>query len=125
MQLIMKYFILCVLAMVFLFSGNTSHAAENEEINYLLTYLANSGCTFIRNGDEHEAEKSRDHLEMKYNYAKRRIKTAEDFINKIASKSSLSRKPYEVQCGDVSIPSKQWLESALAAHRGLKEIPRK
>ncbi len=119
----MKNFVLCVLAIGILFSGANSHAADNEEINYLLTYLANSGCTFIRNGDAHEAKKSRDHLEMKYNYAKRRIKTAEDFINKIASKSSLSRKPYEVQCGDVSIPSKQWLENALSAHRGIKNIP--
>jgi len=119
----MKKIVLCVLAIGVLFSGDNSHAADNEEINYLLTYLANSDCTFIRNGDEHEAEKSSDHLEMKYNHVKRRIKTAEDFINKIASKSSLSRKPYEVQCGDVRIPSKQWLENALEAHRGIKNIP--
>ncbi|MBU0961142.1 MAG: DUF5329 domain-containing protein, partial [Proteobacteria bacterium] len=78
------------------FMGNLSHAADNEEINYLLSYLSDSGCTFIRNGNEHQAQEAREHLEMKYNHAKGRIKTAEDFIDKIASKSSLSRRQYEV-----------------------------
>ena len=114
---LMKYLARCVLILSFLFSGSISFAAENEEIDYLLTHLAESGCTFIRNGDEHEAKEARDHLEMKYNHARKRIKTAEDFINKIASKSSLSRKPYVVDCGDVQTLSKQWLEDALAAHR--------
>ncbi|MBU1420455.1 MAG: DUF5329 domain-containing protein [Proteobacteria bacterium] len=97
--------------------GNLSHAADNEEINYLLSYLSDSGCTFIRNGDEHQAQEAREHLEMKYNHAKGRIKTAEDFIDKIASKSSLSRRQYEVRCADVQLSSKQWLDEALAFHR--------
>lgn len=109
-----------MLALGLLLSGNISHASNNEEIDYLLTHLANSGCTFIRNGDEHEAKDARDHLEMKYSHAKRRIKTAEDFIDKIASKSSMTRKLYEVQCGDVKIPSKRWLEEVLSTHRKRK-----
>ncbi len=121
----MKHILLCVLALGFFFSGNISHASGNEEIDYLLNHLANSGCTFIRNGDEHEAKEARDHLEMKYNYAKRRIKTAEDFIDKIASKSSLSRKLYEVHCGNVKMPSKQWLYEVLAAHRELMNTMKK
>ncbi len=108
-------------AFILLFAGNVVFAGDNEEIDYLLSYLADSGCTFVRNGEEHEAKEARDHLEMKYNYAKRRIKTAEVFIDKIASKSSLSRKPYEVRCGDVETPSKQWLEEALAVHRGFEK----
>ncbi len=106
------------LILALLFTGNDIFAAENEEIDYLLSYLGDSGCTFIRNGDEHPAKEAKEHLEMKYNHAKRRIKTAEDFINKIASKSSLSRKQYKVRCADVQLPSKQWLERALASHRG-------
>ena len=106
-----------MLSLGVLFLGNISVAEENEEIDYLLTHLANSGCTFIRNGDEHEAKEARDHLKMKYNHAKKRIKTAEDFINKIASKSSLSRKPYVVHCGNVQTLSQKWLEDALTAHR--------
>ncbi|MBU1140682.1 MAG: DUF5329 domain-containing protein [Proteobacteria bacterium] len=101
--------------------GNLSHAADNEEINYLLSYLSDSGCTFIRNGNEHQAQEAREHLEMKYNHAKGRIKTAEDFIDKIASKSSLSRRQYEVRCADVQLSSKQWLDEALAFHRASRE----
>ncbi len=106
------------LLLALLFTENYLFAADNEEIDYLLSYLSDSGCTFIRNGDEHPAKEAKEHLEMKYNYAKGRIKTAEDFINNIASKSSLSRKQYQVRCPDVLLPSKQWLERALASHRG-------
>lgn len=104
-----------------LFTGNFSLAAENEEIDYLLSYLGNSGCTFIRNGDEHQAEEARSHLEMKYKHAGDRIQTAEEFIDKIASKSSLSRKQYEVRCADKQMMSKQWLEKALVSHRASRE----
>ncbi len=106
------------LILLLLFIGNFSLAADNEEINYLLSYLGESGCIFIRNGDEHQSNEAREHLEMKYNHAKRRIKTAEDFIDKIASKSSLSRRQYQVRCADKKkLPSKQWLEEALTYHR--------
>jgi len=116
-----KIIVLCVLAVSIFCTGNISWSSESEEINYLLTHLENSGCIFIRNGDDHDAKDAREHLEMKYNYAKRRIKTAEDFIDKIASKSSLSRKIYKVQCGNEIMPSEQWLYHALAAHREIME----
>lgn len=103
---------------ILFFTATIASATENKEIDYLLSYLADSGCSFIRNGEEYEAKEARNHLKMKYNYAKGRIKTAEDFIDKIASKSSLSRKPYTVHCGEVQTPSKEWLGKALAAHRG-------
>ncbi len=101
--------------------GNISFAVENHEIDYLLSYLAESGCIFVRNGDEHGAKEARDHLEMKYNRVKKRIKTADNFIDRIASKSSMSRKPYEVHCGDIKGPAQQWLRAALAAHREAKK----
>ena len=69
-------------------------AAEDNEIAFLLSYIAGSDCIFIRNGDEHQAKDASEHLEMKYNHAKDRIKSAEDFIDKIATKSSFSGKPY-------------------------------
>ncbi|MEA3469198.1 MAG: DUF5329 domain-containing protein [Thermodesulfobacteriota bacterium] len=109
------------LVFILLFTGSVVFAEDNKEIDYLLSYLADSGCTFVRNGGEHEAKEARDHLQMKYNYSKGRIKTAEDFIDKIASKSSLSRKPYAVHCGDVEMPSRLWLEEALAVHRGFEK----
>lgn len=113
------------LILALLFTGSFSLAAENEEIDYLLSYLGNSGCTFIRNGSEHQALEARDHLKMKYNHARDRIKTAEEFIENIASKSSLSRKQYEVRCADKQLGSKQWLEEALIAHRASGEKKQK
>lgn len=113
----MKNLFQCFLVVLLLLSAGVCRAEVEDDVSYLLTYLAESGCTFIRNGDEHDSNEARDHLEMKYNYAKKRIKTAEDFINKIASKSSLSRKPYHVRCGNVKTLSQQWLQEALEAHR--------
>jgi len=92
-------------------------AAEDKEIVFLLSSIADSDCIFIRNGDEHQAKAASEHLEMKYNHVKGRIKSAEDFIDKIASKSSFSGRPYEVQCNSVKLSTKQWLEETLATHR--------
>ncbi len=117
----MKFIYQYILVLCVIFYGTTSFAVDNHEIDYLLSYLAESGCTFIRNGDEHEAKEARDHLEMKYIHVKKRIKTADDFIDKIASKSSMSRKPYEVDCGDTKRLAQQWLRAALAAHRDAKK----
>jgi len=92
-------------------------AAEDKEITFLLSYIAESDCIFIRNGDEHQAKDASEHLEMKYNHARNRIKSAEGFIDKIATKSSFSGRPYEVLCNSARVPTKIWLEKALAVHR--------
>lgn len=92
-------------------------AAENEDIDFLISSIATSDCVFVRNGKEHQGKEASEHLEMKYNYAKSRIKTAEIFINKIASKSSITRNKYLIRCGSVTIPARLWLEQALATHR--------
>jgi hypothetical protein len=106
-----------------IFFGNSAMANEQDDIAYLLSFVAESDCIFIRNGKEHQASKASEHLAMKYDHVKKRIKTAEVFINKIASKSSISRKPYTVRCGEDTppFPVQQWLTEALAAHRATTE----
>ena len=94
-----------------------SVAAEDKEVAFLLSYIAESDCIFIRNGDEHQAKAASAHLEMKYNHVRNRIQSAEDFIDKIATKSSFSGSPYEVLCNSARLPTKIWLEEALTAHR--------
>ena len=116
MKLISFIFIF-VIVFVFLSLENFVIADESEEIEYLLSFIADSDCIFIRNGEKHSAKEARKHLEMKYNHAKKRIKTVEDFINKIATKSSLTRKLYTVNCSGVLLPTKSWLEDALAHRR--------
>lgn len=108
---------LSVLLLTLVFPVHVALAAENEEIDFLLTFVAESECTFIRNGKEHQGPDASEHLAMKYNHVKRRIKTADIFIDKIATKSSFSGRKYEVQCGNKKIPTKLWLEKALASHR--------
>jgi len=106
---------------IFLFTTclllSSVNAAENSEIKYLLFFISKSDCTFIRNGKEYTAVKASEHLEYKYNHVKSRIKTADQFIDKIASKSSISKKPYEVRCGDTQFKAEQWLAEALSTHR--------
>ncbi len=106
-----------ILFFVLFFPGNFVIAAESDEIEYLLYFVGGSDCIFIRNGGEYQAKEAREHLEMKYNHVKRRIKTAEDFIDKIASKSSLSGRQYEVRCDGVKLQTSQWLREALASYR--------
>ena len=101
-----------------------SHAAPpasaQEEIHYLLQFVKTSGCAFYRNGSWYDSAKAEGHLRDKYIMlaARDQIQTAEDFIDKAATQSSLSGRPYAVRCAGVeAVPSRQWLSDALARYR--------
>lgn len=88
---------------------NSVGAAEIEQ---LLARLGASGCRFQRNGSWYTAQEARAHLENKYRYLldKQLIGSAGDFVLLGATKSSMSGKPYLVQCsGQESIPSATWM----------------
>ena len=90
------------------------------EIDFLLQYIEVSGCEFYRNGDWHDSVAARAHLASKYDYlaSRKRIASAEDFIDKAASRSSLSGEDYEVRCGAcATIKSNEWLRAVLARYR--------
>ncbi len=95
-------------------------ARTEAEIGHLIDYIAQSGCRFNRNGDWADTAAARGHVAMKYDYLRTRgmIASAEDFIDKAASRSSLSGKAYLVQCpGAVAVPSGGWLKSELDRYR--------
>jgi len=93
------------------------------EINYLLDFVEISGCEFYRNGSWYDSVQAQAHLRKKYDYlsARGRIVTAEDFIEKAASESSLSGLPYEIRCGGecTTIATSEWLLAVLARYRAV------
>lgn len=107
-----------ILTISFLLFSIVSYASTaTEEINFLLSFMEESDCIFVRNGKEYPGKEASAHLSKKYNYAKSRIKSSEDFIARIASQSSISKKPYSVRCKDSSQSTKEWLTNSLMNHR--------
>src|SRR2546423_556367 len=75
-------------------------AGVQTEINYLLGSIAGSGCEFYRNGTWHDSKAAQAHMLGKYEYlaARNQIHSTEQFIDRAASQSSLSGRPYEIRC---------------------------
>lgn len=71
-----------------------------REIAGLIGALDGSSCRFQRNGSWHDAAEARAHLQRKYDYLlkKDKVDTAEQFIERAASQSSMSGKPYRIAC---------------------------
>ena len=65
-----------------------------SDVEYLLVRIERSGCTFVRNGTSYPTD---------------------EFIDAIASKSSMTGQPYLVRCAGVTdVPSGEWLRRALS-----------
>ncbi len=94
-----------------------SQADTKIEIKHLFEYIENSKCTFIRNGKEYNTKEALVHIQNKYEYTKRRIKSAEDFIKYAVTKSSMSGRPYTVRCDEREILSAEWLSDELKTFR--------
>ena len=74
---------------------------EREKIERLLASIESAeGDVFIRNGVEHAAKDAAEHLRSKWQAAGEQVKTAEEFIDTIATKSSLSGAAYRVRRAD-------------------------
>lgn len=98
MKFSFKTFSIAFLAALFVsFEAAAIDVNEDKRVNALLNALSvHNELIFIRNGDEHNVKEAVDHLKMKYDYAKDDLKTAEDFIEHCASRSSFSNKEYMV-----------------------------
>jgi hypothetical protein len=92
------------------------------EIAHLLEFVDSSDCTFIRNGREYNSHDAVEHIRRKYEYVRSRydVDSAEKFIALSATRSSISTKPYHIQCpGEERISSEQWLLRELSYYRRL------
>lgn len=86
------------------------------EVNFLLSYVEGSGCSFQRNRSWYTAQEAQVHLRDKFNYltARNMLETTEQFIERAATESSLTGRAYMVRCGSGPIlTSKQWLSDEL------------
>jgi Family of unknown function (DUF5329) len=91
---------------------------EQDAINHLLQFVETSRCTFLRNGVEYDSKSAVTHIKEKYDYFKKQIHTAEDFIALAATKSELSGRPYFVRCEKgKEMPAANWLHEELQAYR--------
>jgi hypothetical protein len=81
--------------------GDTGPTSEHAKIERLLSAIeAAEGDVFIRNETEHTAKDAAEHLRSKWQAAGDKIATAQQFIDEIASESSLSGESYRVRHAD-------------------------
>jgi len=105
-----------ILAMALL--AGSALAGTQEEIDHLLDYVANTPCKYDRNGTIHDGPDARDHINMKYEHYKKKVKTAEDFIRYSATKSLMSGKKYKIRCPGVeAVFASDWLLDELKVFR--------
>ena len=106
-----------LLSLCWTFSPPPADADMAAEIEHLLQYIQTSGCTFHRNGKDHDGQDASAHMRRKYTHTKRWIETTEDFIKYAATQSSMSGNPYHVTCNGVQSSTAQWLTEELTRFR--------
>jgi len=116
----------CILAPVRASGAADLPPAALAEIHYLLATVGASGCEFFRNGTWHDAHQAQTHLSEKYQSLldRGRLRTAEDFIELAATRSSLTAQPYAVRCaGQAPVSSNSWLTGQLRRYRDTAGTP--
>lgn len=90
-------------------------AQSQREVDALLSFVGQSHCTFFRNGKAYAAVDAQKHLELKLNYLLQRnkVNSAEQFIERAGTQSSLSGQPYRVNCGGSERATADWLKEEL------------
>ncbi len=106
-------------AFIILFLSTAVWAADQSdpEVEYLLGFVEASGCTFHRNGSDHDAADAADHLRLKYRRGGKYVNNAEQFIDRLATESSWTKTKYTVTCEGEVLGSGDWLHQALKDYR--------
>ena len=95
--------------------AQTLPTAERQKIESLIKYVGDLKDTkFVRNGSSYEVSTAVRFLRGKWEANDDRVKTARDFIDKVASFSGTSGKPYLIRFKDSKeIPSREFLAAEL------------
>lgn len=100
-----------------IFSGQQikTQLTEKEKIEALISSIEDlKNAKFYRNGILYNAATAANHLRMKYSKAGKEIKTAQDFIEKIASRSSITGQAYKIVFSDGKvIPARKYFYDKL------------
>lgn len=96
----------------------TPEPAAADAIEHLISLVADSELTFVRNGKRYEGADAADHMRKKYEYFDDDIASPEDFIRLAASRSLISGKPYFVILSDGSrTKTADWLGARLLEYQ--------
>jgi hypothetical protein len=113
----------CGLALAFMVTPAGSAAPADTakvEIAHLLTFIGQSNCEFYRNATWYTAAQAQAHMDEKRALLSSRdnIRTAEEFIEKVATKSAFTGLPYRVRCaGGEAVAVSGWLGDELRHYR--------
>ena len=92
--------------------------SQRAEVEHLFEYVRTSKCQIERNGQLYAAAAAQEHMQKKYEHFRDEIDSTEKFIDLVASRSELSKKPYLVRCGSkMAMPTRGWLLAELARFR--------
>jgi len=106
----------CMLLVVILQPlGHTAPAPETQKIEALIKHVGSlKDAQFIRNGSSYSAENAATFLRRKWQANASAVTNARDFIDKVASFSSTSGKPYVIRFKDgKELQSKEYLLAEL------------
>lgn len=94
-------------------------ADDAREIARLIAEVERAdGVVFIRNGREHSAREAGAHLRRKWKASRGRIRSTDEFIRHLGTRSSVTGRAYRVRLGDGrEIDSATWLRELLRAMR--------
>mgnify|MGYP003476448610 CR=1 FL=1 len=115
----MKLFLILGFSLIsfgLVFAQNKHILTEADKIKFLLNELdkPEANLKFIRNGEEFSGKEAREHMQKKLDYAGNKIKTVNDFIDHIATKSYLTGNLYYVKLPNgTKVESAKWLRETL------------
>jgi hypothetical protein len=92
----------CLLSLAFVLAlVSVARADEDAKIEALIRAVASlKDAQFIRNGKSYDAVEAAQHLRDKWKWKKSDIKTARDFIDIAASRSTETGQPYKIRWKD-------------------------
>lgn len=92
---------------------------EQQKIEKLLAAISASKAVFIRNGIEYGADSAVSHMRLKLSRSGGMIRTADQFIEHIATKSSMTGIAYYIKFEDgTKVKSAEWLRARLKEIEG-------